>query len=431
LGPVALLALLASGCRPPGILGPPDTGPADSDPGDSEPPDPRDTAGPETIPDVPDPADALFSGEELPSFTIVVTQAVAEQLQLEYAGGEHAWVEATFQHDGRSYGPVGLRLKGENSFETFREKPSMKVDFNHFVEDLEFLGLASLTLNNMDNDYSMMHERVAYRVFREAGIPAYRASHALVYVQEVDDHGAVVSDRFYGLYALLEGANKGMIGRWFADPDGNLFEVWDVDFYDVFVPCPNLYGTTGCFQLEYGEDDRTRIQAVADAMELSGEAAYDAAAAALDWEDYLSYWAAGAVISQFDAYPYTSPGDDCHVYDDPTSGRLWFVPHGNDETFYYPDSDVTSVNGILARICKAHSPCYTAWKERAWEVLDDAVAWGWLAWFDEVRAQIEPWVEADQNRPYPDEYVAYYQDDMRSFIARRESTLQRWIGPRP
>jgi hypothetical protein len=48
-----------------------------------------------------------------------------------------------------------------------------------------------------------------------------------------------------------------------------------------------------------------------------------------------------------------------------------------------------------------------------------------------VRAQIEPWVEADQNKPYSGEYVTYYQSAMRTFIASRQQAMQRWIGAHP
>ena len=422
----ALLFLLCA-CRPPGIGAPVDSG--DSASRDSEPPEPEDTQGPDTIPDAPDPSDALF-GEELPAFTIRISTANADLLDEEVAGGEHRYVEATFVYQDRSYGPVGLRLKGENSFESFRQKPSLKVDFDRFTEGLDLLGLKGVTLNNMDNDYSMLHERVAYRVYRELGIPAYRANHARLQVQELDPDGAVVSDRFYGLYTLLEDADRDFLERWFEDADGSLFEAWDVDFLDAYVPCPNLYGTAGCFQLEVGEDDRTRIQAVADAMELQGQAAIEAAEPVLDWDHFLRFWAAEALIAQFDAYPYTSPGDDCHVYDDPERGKLVHIPHGNDETFYYPDSDFTQVNGLLARRCKASETCWAAFEARVWESLDQTEAWGWLAWYDEVLAQVEPWIAADENRPYPDGYVHYYQEVMRGFIAGRAAGLQRWLGPR-
>jgi hypothetical protein len=426
----ALPLLLALACRPPGVGLPiADSGDSGPDTVDSDPPDPVDTAGPDTIPDAPDPSEVLFSDEELPVFTIEIGVANADQLAAEVAGGEHEWVQAAFIYQDRSYGSVGIRLKGENSFEPFREKPSIKVDFDRFVGGQTLVGLEGITLNNMNDDYSMMHERIAYRVYREAGVPAYRANHALLYVREIDREGAVVSDRFYGVYTLLEDADKDMIGRWF-DDEGSLWEIWDADFYDGFVPCPNTYGTEGCFQIELGEEDRGVIQAVADAMELSGAAAIEAADPHFDWEAWRSYWAVGSVVAQFDGYPYSSPGDDCHVYHDPASGKLVFMPHGADETFYYPDSDFTSVNGIVAQRCKADRDCFAAYKARAWEVYDASVAWDWLGYYDQVLEQIQPWIEQDDNRWYTDEYVRYYQGVMRDFIAGREAALEARLGPR-
>ncbi len=427
----AALAILVVGCRPPGVISPPDSDEPDSElPPDSDPPDTRDTEGPDTIPDAPDPSDQLFSDEELPVFTITISRTNADQLQAEYAGGEHEWVEASFEYDDRVYSPIAIRLKGENSFEDFRSKPSIKVDFNRY-QDFDLRGLNGVTLNNMNDDYSMMHERVVYRVYREFGVPSYRANHALLYVKEVNDEGTVLSDRFYGLYALLENANDDMIARWFDDPDGTLWEIWDADFYDGYVPCPNTYGSAGCFQLEYGEENREPIQAVADAMELSGDAAIEAADPYFDWEAWVKYWAVGAVVAQYDSYPYASPGDDCHVYHDPTSGKLVFMPHGADETFYYATHDFTSVNGIVAQRCKASTSCRTAFIEATWAALTRAEEWDWLAYFDYVHDQIEPWVEEDTNHWYGDDYVVYYQDYMREFIRTREAELEAVLGPRP
>ena len=430
-GTLLAVGLFALGGTPLGVVGLPIDSGGDSEPPDTTDdtgPDPVDTAGPDTIPDAPEPAEAIFNDEELPVFTIKVSVDVANAMQAEYAGGEHDWFEATFVYDEREYGPVGIRLKGENSFEAFRSKPSIKVDFNRFDASMEFLELEGFTLNNMNDDYSMMHERVVYRAYREAGIPAYRSNHALVYVQEVDDDGEVRSDRFYGLYALLENANKDMMRRWFDDAEGSLWEIWDVDFYDNYVPCPNAYGSAGCFQLEYGEENRDHIQAVADAMERTGDAAIDAADPYLDWDAFVSYWAAGAVVGQFDGYPFANPGDDCHFYHDPTSDKLVFFPHGADETFYYPDNDPASVNGILAGRCKASAGCFQDWKDRTWEIHDISTEWDWLAYFDQVRDQIEPWVLEDTNHWYTDEYVVYYQQAMRDFIAYRETKLEGLVA---
>jgi spore coat protein CotH len=430
---LALIVVGLGACTPPGVISPPvddtDVDSESPDP-DSEPPDVVDTAGPDTIPDAPDPSDELFSDDELPVFLIKILVENANRLQAEVMGGEHEYVEASFTYDEREYASVGIRLKGENSFEAFRSKPSIKVDFNRYVEDQALRGLGSITLNNMNDDYSMMHERLAYRVYRELGVPAYRVNHALVYVQEIDGEGDVISDRFYGLYSLLEDADNEMIARWFDDNDGSLWEIWDSDFYDGYVPCPNAYGSAGCFQLEYGEEDRDKIQAVADALELSGQAAIDAAHPHFDWEAWVNYWAGGALTAQFDAYPFANPGDDCHVYHDPTSDKLVFMPHGADETFYYGESDFTSVNGIVAQRCKAANGCMTAFRERVWEAYDISLEWDWLAYFDQVHDQIEPWVLEDTNHWYGDHYVWYYQDYMRDFIVGREAYLEAYAGPR-
>ena len=43
-----------------------------------------------------------------------------------------------------------------------------------------FLGLKKLTLNNMVQDASMVHEGLAYRAFRAVGVPAPRTGYAFV-----------------------------------------------------------------------------------------------------------------------------------------------------------------------------------------------------------------------------------------------------------
>ncbi len=440
VGAFAILAALTCGCQRPTIGAEADdsasvdsgeTGPGvfDSEKkGDSD----TDTGeGIDVIPDAPDPSEELFSDDTLPEFTITLTTESASLLQQEYAGGTHQYVEATFIYKDVEYGPVGLRLKGENSFQSFRNKPSMKIKFDKYVDNLHFLELKDITLNNMDNDYTMMHERLAYKVYREFGIPAYRANHALVNMIETSE-GKPVSERFYGLYALLEDADQDFIARWFKDSDGTLFEQWDVDFYDGYIPCPNLYGTSGCFELEYGKEDRNNLQGVADAMELSGQDALDAADAHLSWEGYLNYWAVGSVITQFDAYPFTSPGDDCHIYDDPTSGQLWYIPHGNDESFYYSGYDPDDyINGLLSTRCLSVSECVRLYRERIWQVQDKNEEWDWLGYFDAVHEQISEWVEADENKAYSTSDVYTYQSYMRSFIANRPSELESYYGANP
>ena len=73
---------------------------------------------------------------------------------------------------------VGVRQKG--SYTRRFEKLSMKIKFDAFVEGQTFMGLKRLTLNAMMQDFSMLHETTAYKLYRSAGIPAPRTGYARV-----------------------------------------------------------------------------------------------------------------------------------------------------------------------------------------------------------------------------------------------------------
>ena len=52
----------------------------------------------------------------------------------------------------------------------------------HSVSGQRFFGLKTLTLNNMVQDQSMIHELLAYKVFRSAGVAAPRTGYAYLRV---------------------------------------------------------------------------------------------------------------------------------------------------------------------------------------------------------------------------------------------------------
>jgi hypothetical protein len=149
----------------------------------------------------------------------------------------------------------------------------------------------------------------------------------------------------------------------------------------------------------------------------------------IDVSAFLRYWAVGAVVGQFDAYPYSWPGDDFHVYDDPEAGRLSFIPWGVDETFYYPTNPVDYVYGVLAVRCLELGTCRQAWEAEVWAVHDLAVSLDWASEFEAVQAQIAPLVAQDTMKPYSNSDVAYYQAVMQGMIETRATDLVSLIGP--
>src|SRR5262245_57519845 len=107
------------------------------------------------------------------------------------------------------------------SFRPFNEKPSFSVKFDKYIEKQRYHGLTKLMLNNASQDGTYLAELLATQMFRDAGVPAARVTHAFV----------EVNGRALGLYVVIEAMNKEFLRQFFANPKGNLYEAYlqDID----------------------------------------------------------------------------------------------------------------------------------------------------------------------------------------------------------
>ncbi|MBZ0230968.1 MAG: CotH kinase family protein [Deltaproteobacteria bacterium] len=364
------------------------------------------TAPPENIPAVGDLSEHVLGYDRIPELAIVVSPASVAALEAQ----PFVYVPATLVLDGRSYGPVGLRLKGQNSFMPFSQKPSLRVNIDEYVAKAKFWGLKDLTLNNMSLDMSMMHERLAYWVMRQAGVPASRANHLLL----------TVNGQRYGLYANVETVKRPMIARWFTDSGGPLFEGTDVDFQSQYI---------AQYEHETGPDDRSMLEGAANALTMPGDAGIAAAGGYIDIARFQRFWAACSVVGQFDSFPYSLPGDDYFVYADPTSDRLAFLPWGMDETFQSGAHDVTAATSILARRCKESPACFDGYRAQVWSIQAMTEAMDLAAERARVAAQIAPYTVMDTRKPYTDEQVTQAQSQQYWFIRGRRENLSTMLAP--
>jgi len=223
-----------------------------------------------------------------------------------------------------------------------------------------------------------MHERIAYRIYREAGVPAARCNHAQLVINGDD----------YGLYANVEAVHKRMIARWFEDTEGSMWELADSDFREGYI---------STFEHEMGEDDRTSIEAVAEALDQSDpDDAIEEVGEHMDLDAFFRFWGASAYTAHLDGYPYSDPGDDAHIYLDPTSGLLHWLPHGVDETFTHSDDWVEyGLSGLLGETCIDSDPCRERFREAVLDTLDVAEGMDIEGYYDEVLDQIEDLAEDD------------------------------------
>jgi spore coat protein CotH len=187
-------------------------------------------------------ADALFD------------DSVVQDVRLDLNAGDWQALRANFRED--TYYPadfrwrdqvsrgIGIRSRGFGTRSPI--KPSLRVDFNRFSPDQEFLGLKSVVLKNNVSDPSNMHERLSMLLMRRMGIPASRETHARLFV----------NGEYYGVYNLVESVDKQFLKRVFGDNDGYLFGyTWAFRYFfgdlgadpAAYVPVP--------FEPETHEDD--------------------------------------------------------------------------------------------------------------------------------------------------------------------------------
>jgi spore coat protein CotH len=374
----------------------------------------------------PDRSGELYDPSLLPRFDIALPEASITTLNLVEDSDDprqNEYVHASLTHAGETVADIGLRLKGEGSFRKLDEKSAFKLKFDEYVPDRTFFGLKRLTLNNMVEDPSFLAERLAFELFRRAGLPAPRCNSALVYV----------NDEFYGVYANVEALDKTFLKRFFADNDGNLYEEGQVDF----IP-----GAETSFDLETNEaaNDRSDLVALIAALDSSTPATLlQDLDASLDTAKFLKFTAAEAAVNQWDMYAYTVfYPNNFRIYSDPVSGKFVFLPWGMDLSMKpFRDSEKPHIRlfelarqgdhpggqvsaGVMFQRCLEGPACVTAYRAAVEEIIAVYEAADLESLAETYYAQIREQVLADPRKEY----------DQQAFEAGYASLLQT-IRERP
>ncbi|MDC0710701.1 CotH kinase family protein [Stigmatella sp. ncwal1] len=331
-----------------------------------------------------DPAEPLFSGNHISRFEINLSQEALAALKAdpdEYVEGA---LHLQIGVQSIDLPKVGVRLKGQlGSFRPLNQKAAFVLKFDKFA-DQNLFGLKKLTLNNMVQDPSMIHERLGYALFRAMEVPAPRAAHATIRI-----NGAL-----YGLYTALESTdNSVFLKRWFGSNNGNLYEgQYGSDLY---------LGMEATFEQDKGEDvgfaDLTELAKALDQM--TDPATFlEEVAQVIDIDSYLRFAATELFIGHWDGY--VSYRNNFYLYRRPSDERWVFIPWGIDQTFgrYI---DTWSAHGRIQRMCTASLPCRYKLAQAYEQVLlrvadlsmvDQAMSLGTFLWTD---VQEDPRKEVD------------------------------------
>ncbi|RMH43894.1 MAG: hypothetical protein D6689_03985 [Deltaproteobacteria bacterium] len=341
-------------------------------------------------------ADQLFSLDRIARFDLTLDERAIASLE----AAPRRYVEGVFAYGGVTYERVAVRLKGHRAMQSFDGKPAFKIHFGKWHKGRRFLGLKALTLNNMVEDPTMMREVIAYRLFREAGVPVPRAGYATLYV----------NGEYYGLYANIETVDKRFVKHHIGAGRAPVFEgEYGCDLYPDDVPG---------FEIEVGDDrDRAALAALA-ADPLAG----------IDRERVLAYLATSAAVGDFDGYRHAH---NYRVVRDPATKRWAFIPWGLDRTFKQRLS-VYDSGGLVAKLCFADAGCRAEYARAVRAVAERMAAVDWDEQVRRIAARIDTAVIYDPRKPYSLHDTRRARAALRAYLRERPAALRAevaCIGP--
>jgi spore coat protein H len=238
-------------------------------------------------------------------------------------------------YEGKQWYKVGLRFKGNSSLQSSWQngilKLSFKLDFDEFEDDYpqidnqRFYGFKKFSLKNNYDDNSMVREKVATDVFRNAGLVASHTAFYTLYV----DYGE--GPQYFGLYTLVEEVDGSVLDTQFSDDNGNLYKP-DGDAASFALGTFN--------EDEYVKktnEDEADFTDVKDLLSVlhDGTRTTDAETwranlnAIFDTDVFLKYLAVNTVVQNWDTYGRMT--HNYYLYNNSDTGKLTWVPWDNNE----------------------------------------------------------------------------------------------------
>jgi hypothetical protein len=248
-----------------------------------------------------------------------------EKLPPNNFGFEYVYVKARFECDGEALGDVGLRFKGNSSYENFSRglKRPYKIDFNRFAPGQTFHGMATLNLGNNAFDGWQLREALSFEVYRRAGVPAPRTAFAVLYLTVEGRHDR----QFVGFYTVVEELDdKPFLKEHFGDAGGLLLKPEGIRglpyMGEAWEAYPQRYHSKTS---TVNPETARRFIEFVKLVNYADDATFKARIGEyLAVDDLLRYLAATVLITNLDSPLVTN--HNFYLYANPADRKVWIMP---------------------------------------------------------------------------------------------------------
>jgi spore coat protein CotH len=324
---------------------------------------------------------------------------------------------------------VGIRLKG-NPGGSFRDLKTGKAAFKvkcSFVKGKKCLGLKKMTLNNMVQDPSMVHETLAYAAFRAAGVPASRTGFAYVRVNGED----------FGVYLDLENLDSVGLARIFGSFDDETQHLYEGEEGHDVTP-----GDATGFEVDEGsEADLSDLEALIEVVNGEGVEPWSKRVRAkVDLAEMVKMWAVEKYIEHWDGYSGHAEANlrpnNYYLFSEP-SGRFQMLPWGTDQTWLptkgIANREVTfdGHGGVLFDKCLEDSECFHAYGRALRGVRNTVADLDPGALAENTANLLAPWQQEEREHgraEYEADKTEEGLDETLAFIAGRATEADEWLA---
>lgn len=240
------------------------------------------------------------------------------------------YVHADLEFGTNVFKDVGVRYKGNGTFLTSRDslKRSLKLDLNQFQKGQKLAGMSQINLHNSVRDPSFMNEAIAYRLFRDGGVPAPRTAYAKVFITVPGKY----QRQYFGLYDLVEDVGSAFAKTWFETSKGALLKPVTGNLFSDLGDDWKSYNQTYDPKGEPSNEQKQRVIQFCKFASSADDASFASKIGDyIELDNFARYMAITAWLSDLDGI--LGPGQNFYVYLHPKTQKFAFVPWDQDQAF--------------------------------------------------------------------------------------------------
>lgn len=351
---------------------------------------------------------------------------------------DNTYMKVDVEIDGVTVQEIGIRMKGNSSYNINSKKKSLKLSFDEYVNDQEYDGMGTLNLNNCMWDPTLMREKVTLDFMRDFGVYAPRCTYANVYLNNV----------LWGLYSTVEQVDKKFLNTRLGENDGNLFKAGD-DGGEFTWYGSNQVDYETEFELKTNDslNDWSDLINFIDVLNNTSSNFETELEKTFNVDAFLKYWAVCNILTNLDSYLESTR--NYYIYHNLLTDQFDWIAWDVNEAFgvygmgnvYEYEWDKTNGRILLDKLLTVSS-YRTSYTDYLYDLTSDYLSSGWLNnKIDSVYAVIKTSVYADTLKMFTNQNFEDNIDDkvmvsmgmtkeipgLKEFISKRADNMNQQL----